>query len=172
MARHGTDRLYYWDQRQALWPDGQQLVGFFWTYDREREEDVDIHISWANMGSLSWRTPLGTGIRGQIATPVPLQDNRLLVFYVLRELPGSARLMTSPDGGRTWDRGSELVVYRQRGHRHNAQPEGYSGAWEQMSKWTFGHPAAVTLDEKVLLCAYYAGRDEGCLSARWARIQI
>ena len=172
VARHTEDRLYYWDQRQALCPDGQQLVSLFWTYDRKREQDVDIHISGASLESLSWRTPIGTGIRGQIAVPIPLPDNRLLAFYVLRELPGSLRLVTSVDGGRTWDRGNELVVYRQRSNRHSDQPQDYAGTWKQMSQWTFGHPAAVTLGKQVLLVAYYAGMDERRLSARWARIRI
>ncbi len=131
VARHAEDRLYYWDQRQALCPDGQQLVSLFWTYDRKRDQDVDIHISGANLQSMSWRTPIGTGIRGQIAAPIPLPDNRLLVFYVCRELPGSLRLVTSPDGGRTWNRGNELVVYRHRGDRHGGQPQDYTEAWEQ-----------------------------------------
>ena len=40
-----------------------------------------------------------------------------------------------------------------------------------MSQWAFGHPTGVTVSEKVLLVAYYAGRNERCLSTRCARIQ-
>ena len=172
VARHSENVLYYWDQRQALCPDGQRLVSLFWTYDRKREQDVDIHISWANPESLSWGTPISTGLQGQIAAPIPLPDNRLLAFYVLREPPGSLRLMTSPDGGETWDQSNELVVYQQETNRHRGGPRSYAEAWKQMSQWTFGHPAAVALSEKVLLVAYYAGREERCLNARWARIRI
>ena len=81
VARHSEDVLYYWDQR---------LVSLFWTYDRKRERDVDIHISWANPESLSWGTPISTGLQGQIAAPIPLPDNRLLAFYVVREATGLA----------------------------------------------------------------------------------
>ncbi len=172
VARHPQDGLYYWDQRQALCPDGQELVSLFWTYDRGCEQDADIHISRANLESLSWQTPIRTGIRGQIAAPIPLPDNRLLAFYVLREPHGSLRLIISPDGGETWDRNSELVVYHPKTGRPRGQPRDYAEAWEQMSQWTFGHPASVVLSEKMLLVAYYAGRDERCLSARWSRIQI
>ncbi len=172
VARHPQDGLCYWDQRQALCPDGKELLSLFWTYDRKREQDADIHISRANLESLSWQTPIGTGIRGQIAAPIPLPDNRLLAFYVLRELHGSLRLILSPDGGETWDRNSEVVVYQPKTGRPRGHPRDYAEVWKQMSQWTFGHPAAVILSEKVLLVSYYAGGDERCLSARWARIQI
>ena len=80
--------------------------------------------------------------------------------------------MTSPDGGETWDQSNELVVYQQETNRRRGGPRSYAEAWKQMSQWTFGHPAAVALSEKVLLVAYYAGREERCLNARWARIRI
>ena len=172
VARHDEDRLYYWDQRQALCPDGKRLVSLFWTYDRKREQDIDIHISWAEVESLSWQVPSGTGIKGQIAAPIPLPENRLLAFFVRRDSPGSLRLITSVDGGITWDHDKELVVYQQGNDRHSGQPQDYAEAWEQMGQWTFGHPSAVLLEDRLLLIAYYAGDDEHCLSARWARVQI
>ena len=72
--------------------------------------------------------------------------------------------MTSPDGGESWDQSNELVVYQQESSRHKGDPKDYAEAWKHMSQWTFGHPAGVTLSERVLSVAYYAGRDERCLS--------
>ena len=173
IARHPEDSLYYWDQRVALCSAENRLVNLFWTYDRKREEDVDIHISWADAEALSWTAPVGTGLAGQIAAPIPLPDGRLLAFYVRRKLPGSLKLIASPDGGKTWDQANELVVFSQDlGDERGKTKRGYAGTWEGISRWTFGHPVGITLDENVLLVVYYAGAHEKCLSVRWARVSV
>ena len=33
----------YWDQRVIVAPDGQTLVAFLWTYDREEARYYDMH---------------------------------------------------------------------------------------------------------------------------------
>jgi hypothetical protein len=172
VARHPEDRLYYWDQREALTPDGGRIAALFWTYDREEEHDVSIHISWCDSQSLEWQTPTDTGITGQIAQPIPLKDGRLLAFYVRRESPGSMRLIASFDDGKTWSRDDELIVYCQGGGDESHQPNDYADAWKQMSLWTFGHPAAILLEDDLLLLLYYAGPHDRCLLPCWARVRI
>ncbi len=53
----------------------------FWTYDRQDEVDVDIHLAWGDTNTLTWEEPFSIGIRGQLAAPIPLRDGRLLAFY-------------------------------------------------------------------------------------------
>jgi hypothetical protein len=174
IATDKDQKVFYWDERLAYSPVHQRPVALFWTYDRAAEKDMPIHIAWSSDDGQTWEPPRSTGIRGQIALPMPLPDGRLLVFYVHRHPPGSMRLIASSDGGRTWDTDGELVVYQNAGsgQRGMAGESNYARYWENMSTWTFGHPAGVLLDERTVLLAYYAGKSKDCLSARWARVKL
>jgi len=174
VAKDPEDTLFYWDQRHGLCPRTGRSVAMFWTYDRKTEKDVAIHMAWGNADELTWEEPFSTGIAGQIAAPIPLPDGRLLAFYVHRHPPGSMRLIASEDGGRTWDRDGEIVIYSSgKGLQAGADGESdFAQYWADMSTWSFGHPAGVVLDDDTLLLSYYAGRDEKCLSARWARVRV
>ena len=173
VARDGQDRLFFYDQRQDISPAGQPVAAF-WTYDRQSERDTDIHLAWGDAESLTWQQPVATGLQGQVAAPIALPDGQLALFYVHRHPPCSMRLVLSPDGGKTWDRQQELIVYaKQTGPEHGMDGKGgYDSLWDDMAVWTFGHPAAVLIEEQTLLLVYYAGENERCLSIRWARIRI
>ncbi len=174
VARDPLDKLFFYDQRQTLCPVANRLVAAFWTYDRQAEKDIDIHIARCDPAKLQWEQPISTGIAGQIAQPIPLPDGRLALFYVRRDIPGSMRLACSTDLGKTWSKSDELVVYSKGGPRESAtQAEGsYATFWEDISKWTFGHPAGVLLDDNTILLAYYAGPDEKCLSIHWSKVRL
>lgn len=172
VARHPDDRLFYWDQRHDVCPRTGRPIGFFWSYDRQAEQDVPIHAAWGDASTLTWEAPFSTGIQGQIAAPIPLADGRLLMFYVHRHAPAGMRLIASHDDGRTWDREGEIVVYDHATPQAGmAEASDFDQYWEDMSIWSFGHPAAVRLDEETLLLSHYAGRDAAQLSVHWARVR-
>ena len=174
VARHPQDELVYWDQRHAVCPRTGRVAAMFWTYDRKREKNAPIHVAWGDFDKLAWETPRSTGIEGQIAFPVPLPDGRLLAFYVHRSAPGSMRLIASEDGGETWDHDGETIVYDDvsANEQRIREDPNYAQIWEDTSRWTFGHPTAVLLDERTVLLAYYAGPQDDCLNARWARVAV
>lgn len=174
VARDPKDRLFYYDQRQAYCPRTNRLIAAYWTYDREAEKDIDIHLAHGDPAALEWEKPVGTGIAGQIAQPIPLPDGRLLLFYVHREIPCGMRLILSEDSGKTWETSGELVVYKKDDPRESDAQEGgdYAGMWVDMGKWSFGHPAGVVLDDGTVLLTYYAGPDETRLSIYWARVKL
>jgi len=174
VAKDEEQRVYYWDERLAYSSSHERAVALFWTYDRVAEKDMPIHIAWSSADGRSWEAPRSTGIRGQIAQPLPLPDGRLLAFYVHRHPPGSMRLVASNDAGKTWDVDGELVVYQSGGARERglAGESDFARYWEDMSTWTFGHPTGAMLDENTVLLAFYAGKSKDCLSARWARVKI
>ena len=174
VARHPQDTLFYWDQRHAQCPKTGRLVGMFWTYDRQAEKDVPIHMAWGDPDALTWEPPFSTGIEGQVTFPIPLPDGRLLAFYVHRHAPGSMRLIGSADGGKTWDRDGEVIVYRSGGKKQSGSDgtSDFGKYWDDMSKWSFGHPTGVLLNDHTILLAYYAGPHERCLSVRWARVHV
>lgn len=169
VARHPDDRVFYYDQRQTVSPDGRPVAAF-WSYDREAERDLDIHLAWGSPDSLTWNTPRPTGITGQIGQPIALPDDRLLLFYVRRHPPCGMRLIAAEDGGHHWDHAGELIVH---GHAPDeAADDTYDGLWDAMPRWTFGHPTAVVLDPATLLLAHYAGTDASNLSVRWCRVAV
>lgn len=174
VATDKEQRVFYWDERLAYSPRHQRPVALFWTYDRAAEKDRPIHIAWATPEGQSWEVPRSTGIQGQIGMPIALPDGRLLAFYVHRHPPGSMRLILSNDAGLTWNRDDELVVYENKnpGQSGTTGESDYVQYWEDMSTWTFGHPAGMVLDERTILLAYYAGKSRDCLSARWARVEV
>jgi len=174
VARHPENRFFYWDQRNELCMKTGRIVSMFWTYNRDEEKDEPIHIAWGDTEKLKWTQPVSTGIKGQIAEPIPLPDGRLLMFYVHRHAPGSMRLVCSDDGGKRWDIKNEIVVYDSTAgiERGTAKKSQYGEYWNDMQTWSFGHPASLVIDNHTVLLAFYGGKSNTSLSARWALIGV
>ena len=84
------------------------------------------------------------------------------------------KLWVSKDGGKTWPEADALTV-----HTHDERAALSQGLenidfkqyWEDMGKWSFGHPAIRPLDNGRALLAWYAGTPD-CMSVHWARIRV
>src|SRR5690606_1040405 len=104
VAQHPQHRIYYWDQRLCVGTKDNELVGMFWTHDRDAASDIAVHFRRLSLNddSPSERPLLDTGIPGQIAAPLLLDDGRIVAFVVDRSGPMTLKLWQSADGGRTW----------------------------------------------------------------------
>ena len=165
------NRVYYWDQRVVAQPDGA-YVALFWTHDRDQKKDLHVTFSKSSIHKTSPDTPTDTRIPGQIAAPLVLPDGRILAFVVDRDRPGTMTLWQSRDGGATWPAAERLVVHEQQERAALSQGKDnidFAQYWEDMGKWSFGHPALRQLDNGHVLATWYAGQP-GCLSVHWARI--
>ncbi len=176
VAQHPESKVYYWDQRLcAAGPEGE-FIALFWTHDRAAKQDLRVHLLHGDLRRPPSETPLPheTSIPGQIAAPLLLPDGRLLAFVVDRSRPGTLKLWVSRDGGDTWPEADALLI-----HQHDeraALTQGQSDIdfaqyWEDMGRWSFGHPAIRLLDEGHALLAYYAG-DPDRMSLHWARVSL
>lgn len=175
VAQDPQHQVYYWDQRLVATSAPGEFVALFWTHDRRHQRDLTVHfkLSAIRGGQLEGTDILDTRIPGQIAAPLALGDGRLLAFVVDRDRPGTMKLWVSADGGRTWPESESLTV-----HTHDERALLSQGRenidfkqyWEDMGKWTFGHPAIRALGRDRVLLAYYAGTPEA-LSIHWARVQ-
>jgi hypothetical protein len=175
VARDPKHEKYYWDQRLCTaGPDGA-YIALFWTHDRATKQDLPVHLARGSIRQANnGEPPVATTIPGQIAAPLLLADGRLLAFVVDRGRPGTMTLWVSADGGRTWPENDRLVVYThndQSAQYHRGEEIDFAEYWEEMGKWTFGHPAIRDLGDGEVLLAFYAGAPN-CLSGHWARVRV
>jgi hypothetical protein len=151
-------------------------VAFFWTHDLANKRDLRVHMRHGRFdGSSMHLTPIReTSIPGQIAAPYTHPDGSLLAFVVDRARPGTLKLWVSHDSGTSWPEDLCLLV-----HSHEERAAVSQGLenidfkkyWEDMGKWSFGHPAIRPLGRRKVLLAWYAGTPN-CMSIHWARIDV
>jgi hypothetical protein len=175
VAQHPQHRLYYWDQRLCPAGTDGEFIALFWTHDLQAKRDRNVHLLRASLqdGERSRDQPRETTIPGQIAAPLLLDDGRLLAFVVDRDRPGTMKLWQSRDGGATWPAGESLTVHVHEERARLSQGKeniDFKAYWEDMGKWSFGHPAIRPLGDGRVLLAFYAGTPER-MSLHWARVR-
>lgn len=179
VAQHPEHTVYYWDQRLCVGPQPGRWTALFWTHHLAEQRDLNVHLRHGTVEKsaagdrLNLQPIQGTSIPGQIAAPLWLNDRRLLAFVVDRDQPGTMSLWCSSDGGHSWPVEDRLIV-----HTHNERAVLSQGKenvdfkqyWEDMGKWSFGHPAIQILRDNQVLLAWYAGTPD-CMSLHWARVR-
>ncbi len=147
-----SPEYYFWDQRHAILPDGSSLA-LFWTYSIQKERDVEIHRAFSRDSGRTWDTPTGIGIEGQVAYPVSLGGDDVLMLYVHRHQPPSLRALLSRDRGQTWSRDGEVVFYAKELTEAGMAPGTDTAQyWQDMELWTFGGCASRRECAGRLLC--------------------
>ena len=174
LARDPEDRVYYWDQRLCVGKDAGEFLALFWTHDRAARKDLTLHQLLGSLadGSRAASEPQATSIPGQIAAAGITADGRLLAFIVDRGNPGTLTLWQSEDDGSSWPEEACLVVHvhdEQAAISQGREEIDFAEYWEDMGKWSFGHPAMVPLDHGKWLLAYYAGTPQA-MSIHWVKI--
>ncbi|MEX0675911.1 MAG: sialidase family protein [Pirellulales bacterium] len=168
--------VYYWDARLCAAERPGEFVALYWTHDRAGHRDLDVHLRRGRIeGTAVVGRPVGpTTIRGQIAAPLVVDDRRLLAFVVDRRRPGTMKLWLSRDGGNSWPPADCLLVHA---HQERAavtqgtENVDFAEYWEDMGKWSFGHPAICRLDHQRVLLAFYSGEPDS-MSIHWARVNL
>jgi len=176
VAQHPQHRVYYWDQRLGVAGGRGEFVALFWTHDLEQKKDLAVHFRRASIHDNDFQRAAitSTGIAGQIAAPLLLEDGRLLAFVVDRSGPSTMTLWQSEDAAASWPPDKALVVYTHQERASLSQGASdidFAQYWEDMGKWSFGHPVIRSLGAGRVLLAFYAGTPE-CISAHWARVNV
>ncbi len=174
VAHDPQNQKFYWDQRLCVGSETGDFIGLFWTHNVAEKKDMPVHLCQGNLlgGDKRIPPPTPTCLEGQIAAPLLLADGRCLVFVVDRSEPGRLILFRSDDREFNWSR--QLTVHSQIEYAELTQgcdKIDYAQYWEDMGKWTFGHPAIVALDGQTVIVAYYAGMPNHTL-IHWARIRL
>lgn len=173
VAKDPQQKIYHWDQRLCATNNDGEFVAMFWTHNRAEQRDLNVHLLRASLtdGDRAARQPFVTSIPGQIAAPCLAEDGRLLAFVIDRGNPGTMTLWQSADDGKAWPEEARLIV-----HTHDeraALTQGrdnidFAEYWEDMGKWSFGHPVIRPIGDDWLL-AWYAGSPDR-MSIHWARV--
>ena len=162
----------WWDPRIARLASGE-LVQCYYAFRHATRTEGPVHIAWSPDDGATWSAPASTGLPGQATYPLPLPDGRLLVFQQRRAETQAMVAVVSDDGGRTFDRESERVVYE---HVAETAPgaDGSLSAFDylmSMDRFTFGHPCGVVTGPNEALVFWYAGGPTRT-SIRSARLRI
>ena len=148
----------WWDPRIARLASGE-LVQFTSAFHHRTRTEGPVHVAWSRDDGRTWTPPISTGLPGQAAYPVPLEDGRLVVLAQRRDDEHTIVARASRDGGRSFDAASATVVYR-----HEAMSaRGADGSLSavdylmSMDQFTFGHPCGVATGPDEVLAIWYAG---------------
>lgn len=154
-----------WDQRIALMPNNKLIV-LFWAYDIVNDCDLTIHSSFSKDGGKTWSVPEDTKIVGQIACPVVLNENDIVMLYIRRDEKKQILARRSYDGGKTWDADTEICIYN-----HVDIFDESDNFFDAMNQWCYGHPFGIKTAENEISMVHYAG-DADNMALWFSKIMI
>ena len=166
-----TGRIFNWDQRLAVSPDGR-VGAFVWTYDSAARAYRNIHRRISADGGRTWSEAEDLGFADQAGRPAILPDSRVVLPWVDRFGTHAIRARMAPAIDAAFDPASEVVLYVLDQASAPAPDDDSTGALlAEMSVWTFGLPYAEALPGGDVFVVYYAG-SETTMDIRWARLRI
>ena len=151
--------------------DDGRLLNLFWTFDREKSEYLTIHASESLNNGRAWSPLWDTGLPGQPGSPAYIGGGRTAVIYIDRSGPPRIIVKVSIDGGRTF-LPEELTVYDSMLNKQEVKKSTMNDAWDEMSKFSVGHPNLVMLPSGVLYAYYYAGPHTDRTDICWVKIAV
>ncbi|MDN3688780.1 sialidase family protein [Cyclobacterium jeungdonense] len=160
--------MFYWDQRPLVLNDGKRLVNFFWTFDGVNNQYKNIHRSESTDGGKSWSQPQDTGVYGQPGHPVQLPDGRLMLVTIDRRSLPELYLHLSRDEGKRFDTSILLTSFER--PRQDSQFMKMDEAWEEMARYSVGHPQLLLLENGEILAYFYQGSHPDTTAIHFLRI--
>jgi hypothetical protein len=147
--------MYFWDQRPNVLQDGQTLVNYFWTLDGKMNEYLNIHESISKDLGKSWSHPRDIGIYGQPGRPVQLRDGRIVAISIDRTAVPVISLHVKLGLDEPFVENFE--VYRAALPKQDSRYVSMNDAWEEMAKFSVGHPNLLYLGGNEVLAYFYCG---------------
>lgn len=162
-------RVYYWDQRAAVAPDGR-VVTFSWTYDRVLKTYLTIQRRISCDAGRSWSAPFDLGFTDQPSRPALLPDGRVVLAWVDRYGTRSIRARVADTLEAAFEPRTEIMIHTPESQRSGSLG-GVGELLAEMGLWTYGLPYLEPLPNGEVMVVYYAGNEVG-LDIRWARLSI
>ena len=79
-------KALWWDQMPTVMPDWR-IYNLIWTHKYDTSEDLNNRWVLSQDNGKIWSVPVPTNLRGQVCTPIPLQDGRAVSIYNYRYEP-------------------------------------------------------------------------------------
>jgi len=161
---------FFWDQRPAVMKEPGKLINFFWTYDGSSQSYKNIHAALSTDYGKSWTKPYDTGIYGQPGTPVDMGEKGLFTIDIDRREAPVINIRISHDDGISYTK--SLSLYKQLGKGQDSETMELNQAWDEMYRFTTGHPHLLKIREDKLWAYFYTGSSTDNTSIHWMEIQI
>jgi hypothetical protein len=170
VSRDPTGRMFNWDQRAGVAPDGR-IVTFTWYFDSETGTYLNIRRRISRDEGRNWSDPEDLGFSDQAARPAILPDGRTVLAWVDRFGTQSIRARLAPAIDAAFPAGTEIVLYDHAAVLRGRPSAGVNMAdtLDVMSDWSYGLPYATVLSNGEVLIVYYAGTVER-MDVEWARL--
>jgi len=165
-------RVFYWDQRPGVIADGR-LLDVFWTFDRKTALYLNIHARESRDNGRTWSAIWDCGIPGQPAPPASLSlpDGRIVLAYMDRTGAPLLKLRTSRDGGHTWPRETEVILYEAKLTSQTWNKSTMQDAWAEMGQFSVGLPYTALTKGGDVLVVHYAGAHTDRTGIEWVRVR-
>jgi hypothetical protein len=158
LAHDPAFQICYWDLHLASLKDGR-LLGTGWSDDRRKPGESGTYCIQSEDGA-NWSEPCPIGIEGQFIDLLELPDGRIVLCYVTRAGRPAIRIRVAGPDPRSWPTSAEHFLYEQSlDDLAGAREASFGDYLQGMSRWSFGWPAMLLLDDDTILVAYYSGRD-------------
>lgn len=165
-----ANRIFYWDQRPSVFPDGR-IFDVFWTFDRQAAVYLNIHATESQDAGRTWAPLWDTGVPGQPGPVFTLRDGTLAMPYMDRTSAPKVKVRRSTDGGRTWPAGGEVTLHDAGLPSQTWDKSTMQDAWAEMAKFSVGLPATAPTADGGALIVYYAGPETDLTAVHWAHIR-
>ena len=163
--------VFWWDQRPGRLGGGSML-NLFWTFLPGSGDYLNIHVAHSGDNGRTWMEPRDTGVPGQPAPPVLLDDGRVVMVFVDRTGAPMIKARVSDDAGFTWPESTECVIHDLAARSQTESKAGVTDAWNEMLEFSVGLPTTALLPNGDVLVAYYAGPDPDHTGIEWARLAM
>jgi hypothetical protein len=163
-----TGRLFHWDQRAGVTPDGT-LVTYTWTFDSIGGTYLNIPRRISRDEGRSWSEAVDLGISDQPAHPAILADGRVVLAWVDRFRTQTIRVRMSERVDGPFLESSDLVLFDNKGATSTAKHITTDETLADMARWTFGLPYCEALKNGEVMVVYYAPHGSGT-AVHWVRL--
>ena len=170
VSQDPTARIFYWDQRAALDPQGR-VITFSWTYDRETSKYQNVHRQVSEDEGKTWSKPEDLGFADQPSRPAVMPDGRMVLAWVDRFGSRSIRSRIAQSGTSPFTANSEITLYDHSSATPLKAHTDTGNLLVQMEMWNFGLPYAELLPNGEVIVVYYEGTVE-TMQISWVKLSL
>ena len=156
--------IIYWEQSLIELSDGR-LLAVCWAFQERSGESLPTPYTLSANGQ-TFSAPRPTGLQGQTAKLVSLQDGRILCVYRRHDRPGLWASLAKIEGD-SWINLADLCLWR----GATSGMTGMNSPGEELSALKFGFPSLIQLPGGDIFVVFWCS--ENCINnIRWLRIRV